>query len=640
MSRSAIALGLLLLAGLTTSSASAAPNDLVLVSRGVDGRPSSSSFGPAESNGAAISADGQRVAFDSSASNIAPGVTNSQTQVYVRDLRGGGNILVSRADGPDGAPSDNGGALAGLDAGLGAITPDGRYVFFNAVLGDGGYYGYRRDLLLNRTELVTRQDGPSGAPVASRWIAGAAGNGRYVLFHAAGLLDPHVGTPARGLYLRDLESGTTVLVSRGTGAGGIPATDDDLTATGISAGGRYVAFQSASPDLTSGPALPNGVSARQIYLRDVRYGTTVLVSRKDGADGAPVPRRYVGWTPVRADGCVVAFDALGTNIAPGSPANGGVQSYVRNLCEGTTRLVSRVDGPAGAAAATMPLSEPGNADIYTQSMSADGRYVLFTANTNTLTPGVSARVPEIYVRDIADGRTMLISRANGPAGAPDADNTGHFGTAAMTPDVRFVAFSSKGTNLIADNAAGFGQVYRRELGALPSGPKIVACGPVDDPGIDGSPAPTCPAAGEGDGTDDPSPTLPAPRPVPVATTAPAGPTPGGAPSRDVPFVTEPTLVRAPTLRTVRATKSLVTLWVDLPATIEVRIAREVVRGKRRVWRATAPVDAVLDKPGAARVRLPKLARARYRLMIRALGIAGSKSPTVTRTLDFRKKASR
>jgi hypothetical protein len=638
MSRSAIALGLVLLAGLTTSPASAAPNDLVLVSRGVDGRPASASFGPVESNGAAISADGQRVVFDSNAPNIAPDVTNSQTQVYVRDLRGGGNILVSRADGPDGAPSDNGGALAGLDAGFGAITPDGRYVFFNAVLGDGGYYGYRRDLQGNRTELVTRADGLNGAPLQSWWIAGAAGKGRYVLFHAAGLVDPRVGPLPRGLYLRDLESGTTVLVSRGTGKDGIPATDDDLTATGISPGGRYIAFQSGSPDLTSGPALPDDVSARQIYLRDVRYGTTVLISREDGVAGAPVPRRYVGWTPVRADGCVVTFDALGTGIAPGSPGNGGVESYVRNLCEGTTRLVSRVDGPTGAAAATPPLSEPGSADVYTQDMSADGRYVLFAANTNNLTPGVSANVPEIYLRDVIDGRTLLISRANGPGGAPDANNTGHFGSAAMAPDAQFVAFSSKGTNLIADNDEGFGQVYRRELAALPAGPAIIACGLADDPGIGGSAAPACPAAGGGDGTGDA--TAPAaPRPIPVATKAPGTPSPGAA-SGDLPPALEPTLVRAPTLRMVRVTKSQVALWVDLPATIEVRVAREIVHGKRRAWRSAAPIDTAVAKAGPARVRLPKLARARYRLTIRALGIAGSKGSTVTRTLDLRKKVAR
>jgi hypothetical protein len=635
MSRSAIALGLTLLAGLLISStAVAAPDDLVLISRGIDGHPGSASFGTTESSGAVMSADGQRIAFDSSAPNMGA-APDGQWQVYVRDLPGGSPILVSRADGPDGAPSDNGGLLAGREAWLGDISADGRFVFFSAVLGDGGYYGYRRDLQHNRTELVTRQDGPDGAPVQSGGIQYTAGNGRYVAFLASDVIDSHTGTVTSGVYLRDLESGRTALVSRGTGMAGTPAAGE---VTGISPGGRYVAFRSGTPDLTSEP-LPTGVSATQVYLRDVRYGTTVLVSRADGAGGAAVPMNYFGFTPVRANGCIVAFDALGTGIAPDGPSNGGVQSYVRNLCEGTTRLASRVDGPASPPAATARFNGGASAEVITYGMSADGRYVLFTATTNNLTPGVSARVPEIYVRDMADGRMTLVSRATGSDGAPDANNTGHFGDAVLTPDARFAAFSSKGTDLIAEDTGGMGQVYRRELNVTPAVTQGTGCG-MDDPGLGGSPAPACPTDGAGDGGPAPEPLTP--RPVSVATNAPTTGGPASAvPGEAIPTATEPTLVRAPTLHTVRATKTLVTLWVDLPATIEVRIAREVVRGKRRTWRAaTAPVDAVLAKAGTARVRLPKLAPARYRLTIRALGIAGSQSPAVTRTLNLMKKAAR
>ncbi len=621
MPRSAIALGLVLLAGLLISPlATAAPDDLVLVSRGIDGAPGSTSFGTAESNGAVISADGQRVAFDSTAPNMVPGVTNGQWQVYVRDLRNGTTTLVSRADGPDGAPSDNGGLLAGQEAWLGDISADGRYVFFSAVLGDGGYYGYRRDLLLNRTELVTREDGPGGAPLPSGGIQFTAGDGRYVLFYTAG----PVGTLPGGLYLRDQELGRTVLVSRGTGKDGIPA--DIYQATGISPGGRYVAFESSTSDLTSEP-IAAGVSATQVYLRDLRYGTTTLVSRKNGPTGAAVPVRSFGLTPVRAGGCIVAFDALGVDIAPDGPGNGGEQSYVRNVCTGTTRLVSRVDGPNGAAAATAPFNGGASAEIITYGMSADGRYVLFTANAANLTPGVSASRPQTYLRDTVDGRTTLISRAAGPGGAPDADNTGHFASADMTADARYVVFSSKGTNLLAENPGGFGQIYRREPAVTPAATRGTGCGMADDPGLGGSPAPACPA--DDTGGADPGPTPLTPRPVSVATTAPAtgGPA-GAAPADAIPLATEPTLVRAPTLRTVRATRSLVTLWVDLPATIEVRIAR---------GHATRTIKATIKTAGTARVKLPKLARGRYRLTIRALGLAGSRSATVTRTLDLRKK---
>jgi hypothetical protein len=621
MPRSPIALGLVLLARLLISPvATAAPDDLVLVSRGIDGLPGSTSFGAAESNGAVVSADGQRVAFDSTAPNMVPGVTNRQWQVYVRDLRDNTTILVSRADGTNGAPSDNGGLLGGQEAYLGAISADGRYVFFSAVLGDGGYYGYRRDLLTHRTELVTRQDGPDGTPVPSGGIQFAAGNGRYVLFYATG-----AGLPT-GLYLRDLESSRTVLVSRGTGMDGIPA--DAPQATGISPGGRYVAFASGTPDLTSEP-LAAGASGTQVYLRDLRYGTTVLVSRADGAAGAAVPSRYFGLTPVRAGGCIVAFDAAGTGIAPGSPGNGGVQSYVRDVCHGTTRLASRVDGPDGAAAATQPFNGIGGSiEIITFDMSADGRYVLFVAATSNLTPGVSVNRPQVYVRDMVDGRTTLVSRAAGSAGAPDADNTGHFADAVMTPDARYVAFPSKSTNLFAGNPGGFGQIYRRELGVAPAVTEGTGCGMSDDPGLGGSATPACAVGGAG-GDGDPTPVTP--RPVSVSVTTMAPPDAAGAtPANAIPLATEPTLVRAPTLRTVRATRSLVTLWVDLPATIEVRIAR---------GHSTRTIKAIIKTAGTARVRLPKLAQRRYRLTIRALGVAGSRSAAVTRTLDLRKKGA-
>jgi hypothetical protein len=147
----------------------------------------------------------------------------------------------------------------------------------------------------------------------------------------------------------------------------------------------------------------------------------------------------------------------------------------------------------------------------------------------------------------------------------------------------------------------------------------------DDPGLGGSPAPACAVGAAG----DPGPTPVTPRPVSVTTTAPAGAA-GATPVNAVPLATEPTLVRAPTLRTVRATRALVTLWVDLPATIEVRIAH---------GHATRTIKAIIKTAGTARIKLPKLARARYRLTIRARGVAGSRSAAVTRTLDLRKKGA-
>jgi hypothetical protein len=628
MPRIAIALAVLTVGGLFTSQAIAAPDDLLIVSRGFDGRPGNANLGWAGSEQAYMSADGRRVAFRSGAPNMVPGLPdNNQWQVYVRDLVAGTTVLVSRGDGPKGAISDNGGSLV-RDAAATAISADGRYVYFLADLG-AGLLGYRRDVDNARTLLVTRADGLDGAPLTPGLVSASADN-RHVAFQSGA-----------AIYLRDVETGRTELVSRKSGPEGAPITDMYVDLTGLSSGGRYVAFRTAAPGVAPGV----GDVGRQIYLRDVRAGRTVLVSRADGPGGAPASDNWAGPTPVLAGGCRVAFDAKGHGLADGSPSNGGTQSYVRDLCTNTTTLVSRADGPGGAPAVTPSLSDAPDASTYVMDQSADGRYVLFETAAGNLASGLRGGVPQYYVRDLVAGRTRLVSRAAGADGAPDRDNTPHYVWGSLTPDARYVAFASAGQRLTPE-ANGWAQVYRRELGELPAGTPPVACGPFDDPGLGGTPAPPCPDGtvpppGPGDDDDGNGTKTPTPRPIAVGDgSAPASTPPASAPPA---VATTPTLIRAPTLRTVRATRTRVTAWIDLPATLEVRIAREILTGKRRGRRALRPpsVTAVVAKAGTARVALPRLStHARYRLTVRALGTAGARSATVIRTIDLRKTGHR
>jgi Tol biopolymer transport system component len=68
-----------------------------------------------------ISTNGQYALFESAASDLVPGDTNNASDVFVRDLVNGTNILVSI--------STNGGFANGV-SGESAMTPDGRYVAF------------------------------------------------------------------------------------------------------------------------------------------------------------------------------------------------------------------------------------------------------------------------------------------------------------------------------------------------------------------------------------------------------------------------------------------------------------------------------------------------------------------------------
>ena len=98
-------------------------------------RVSVSSFG-VEGNfnsfGSSVSADGRYVAFDSYASNVVPGDSNSSSDVFVRDLQTGATTRVSVS---------SAGAEANGDSLFASISADGRYVAFhslasNLVVGD------------------------------------------------------------------------------------------------------------------------------------------------------------------------------------------------------------------------------------------------------------------------------------------------------------------------------------------------------------------------------------------------------------------------------------------------------------------------------------------------------------------------
>src|SRR5262249_2597907 len=79
--------------------------------------------GTLESSRGQISGDGRFVAFDSDATNLVPGDTNNETDVFVRDLTAGTTQRVDVATDGSQAP---GGGIAG------ALSADGRYVAFQS----------------------------------------------------------------------------------------------------------------------------------------------------------------------------------------------------------------------------------------------------------------------------------------------------------------------------------------------------------------------------------------------------------------------------------------------------------------------------------------------------------------------------
>ncbi len=380
---------------------SAGTTSLVNRSGGAQGTAGNDfSFGPA------LSADGSTAVFTTRSSNLGAGRSDFD-RVFASHLDATGQPVevVSARTGP--APS--GADTNESEISSTVVSANGRYVAFSSdsdnlmTIDDDDVTGvYVRDLVSGRTLLVSRATGADGAAAnGDSFVGGISADGRRVSFTSrASNLAPGVPDGIEQAYVRDLAAGTTTLVSRPTGADGAPAARD-ATAEGISADGGAVLVRSAAPlDPAAGATL-----LTHLYVRDLRAQTTTLVDRDDGPNGAVSPKSDGFDGVIDADGGRVAF----SSAAPlaGAPADTFDHVYVRDVRAATTTLVSRAEGPSGASAAD---------DSFNPSIDADGNLVAFTSLAANLGP--VGKVSRVWVRDIAAAHNELISVPLDPTATP------------------------------------------------------------------------------------------------------------------------------------------------------------------------------------------------------------------------------
>lgn len=221
-----------------------------------------------------------------------------------------------------------------------------------------------------------------------------SGDGRFVMFYSLGPIVASDTNGVRDLYLHDRVTRQTELLS--VSIAGVPGNGASWEGA-ISDDGRFVVFESDATNFVPGDT--NG--ARDIYLRDRKYSTTVRVSVGDGgwqANGASSE------PAISADGRYVTFSSYATNLVIGdSNAVGDV--FVRDVWLGKTERVSVRSGGNQALGGDSELS----------SVSADGRYVAFTSRATNLAARDTNGTPDVFLRDRVLGTTLILSR--GPSGA-------------------------------------------------------------------------------------------------------------------------------------------------------------------------------------------------------------------------------
>ncbi|MGH2687953.1 MAG: TolB family protein, partial [Actinomycetota bacterium] len=321
-----------------------------------------------------------------------------------------------------------------------------------------------------------------GSPAgASGWLEmesrepSISADGRYVAFVTdSGNVSP-AANDTNGLadvYVYDRMSKTSVLVSRASNGtlGNGPSTQPS-----ISPDGRYVAFRSLATSFQpeNNPII-NGVetNAQDIFLRDLKDGTTVRVTRGGGNTGD------VGGSfdaSVSRDGNYVAFASLDREIIPGvKDCNDVHDVMVWERATGQIKMVptSSEATVCGTAPNTFPGAMLANRQSQNPSISADGRWIAYSSDAYNLDtthadshhydlpqPPLSTNPrlgTNIFLWDRTTGKSVRIDNA---AGGAESNGDASF-VPTLSSDGKFVAFMSKASDLVAGDTNGIRDTFR------------------------------------------------------------------------------------------------------------------------------------------------------------------------------------
>ncbi|WP_437047773.1 TolB family protein [Streptomyces sp. enrichment culture] len=286
-----------------------------------------------------------------------------------------------------------------------SLSADGRYAAFatadaGVVPGDtnGESDVFVRDLRRGTVERVNVATDGTQADAGSH-SARISDDGRYVAFISgartlAEWSEPSATRPS-DVYVHDRRTGRTERVSAAPD-GGTALVRDGFD---LSGDGRYVAFSAAR--MESG-----GSGHTRAYVTDRRTGETRLISDRVPADW------YVPNVRLSADGTHLAYTQRHPRGGPGelwlADLRTGEQKQLNVTPEG-----EKTDGvPAGV------------------SLSANGRYAVFSSFDDALVPGTPAYTWELYLRDTRTGTTRRITH----------EGTGGLSGGQLSADGRTLAY--------------------------------------------------------------------------------------------------------------------------------------------------------------------------------------------------------
>ncbi len=399
----------------------------------------------------AISKDGGLLVFTYDKDDLMAGDTNNVSDVFLRNVATGGLARLSVV--PGNPPLQ--GKLTSDQPG---ISGSGRVAAFRSLstflaVDDnrhGDIYLWDLDLRVPAFELVSiALDGQAGDG-ASSGPPSLDESGNLVVFLSASTdLSTTRGNGNVQVYLRDRLKRTTYLIS--LTPNNKNAAAGDSTAAAISSDGNWVAFASQAEDIVPG----DENRAADIFLRDLRSGVTMLVSRRPDLRPGNLPSDSPS---LSADGRWVAFASLSTVFDP-LDREKDWDIYLFDRLRGTLELITRPPSIVGVPA---PLLD---GDSVRPSISSGGERIAFQSKAAFVLEDANDGLSDVYIHDRPTGAQALISRnGQGLAGNGPSD------FAKLSGDGLRVVFQSMAFNLAPDRNRTAIDVFGQKL----PGPPVVA----------------------------------------------------------------------------------------------------------------------------------------------------------------------
>jgi Tol biopolymer transport system component len=434
-------------------------------------------IGAAVTDRPGLSDNGRFVVYTSKAPNLVANDDNNASDVFYWDNLTRTTLCVSVTPGANGVPANGA-------SGTPSISGDGRYVCFASraknITADASDFPltqrqhiFVRDMVLGVTTLVDKSTGDDTGLKANQDSANPeiSKDGHWVVFESSASNldgDPGPATPSApdddaivDIYLRNVDPAfsdamhTTELVSIASDQFGGAKGNGDSTAPSISATGERIVFQSVATNLIPDSSVfgPDNGATTDIFMRDRVAHSTVRISvAHPSSVGFPHPDGPSLAPSISADGLIVAFVSLATNIDPADdgPLN---DIFIRDLRPGPTFNTTFIASVHSSGA------QAGNGCNFPR-LSGDGALVTWQSPSPSLVNGDSngPTTEDIFQHHVTDG-TGITERLS--IATYDTELNGKSLRPNISRDGRYVAFYTEATNAADDDSNGTSDFYLR-----------------------------------------------------------------------------------------------------------------------------------------------------------------------------------